>query len=167
MKRVSFGSLEIGRIPRVVGTLSTFDSLGRFSRLKEKICDLAEVRLDLVGTTADWARECKLMQASGTPVLLTLRSASEGGKSTLTDDQRSNILQTALPVVAAIDIEFKSDLADGTLAKEARRLKKPIVLSYHNFERTASVEELSNIVSQAQKRGSVVKISTFIHSPSD
>jgi len=49
----------------------------------------------------------------------------------------------------------------------ARRLKKPIVLSYHNFEKTASVEELSNIVSQAQKRGSVVKISTFIHSPSD
>jgi 3-dehydroquinate dehydratase-1 len=151
----------------VVGTLSTFDSLLRFRQLTEKICDLAEVRLDLVGTATDWSRECNSIQASGTPVLLTLRSASEGGKSTLTDDQRGEILQKALPAVSAIDIELKSSLAEGSLVREAKRLKKPVVLSYHDFEKTASAKDLSETIAEAQKRGSVVKISTVIQSPPD
>jgi len=166
MNTAMFGSLEIGRIPRIVGTLSSFDSLNRVTNLAEHACDIVEVRLDLVGISGDWPTKCKSIEVSGTPVILTLRAASEGGKSDLGSNERKAILETALPVVSAIDVEFKSGLADSLYAK-AKALGKAVVVSFHDFDKTPSLDELSEIASQAGKHASVVKISTFITSPSD
>src|SRR5256885_16240390 len=112
MSTVQFGALEIGRIPRVVGTLSTFDSLASFATLPDKPCDIAELRLDNVGTNTDWLKQCKSIEATGTPVILTLRSAAEGGKSRLSDNERKVIYESALPVVSAIDVELQSGLPE-------------------------------------------------------
>src|SRR5439155_2662421 len=166
MNTARFGSLEIGRIPRIVGTLSSFDSLTRFTKLAEKPYDVAEVRLDVVGTGNDWLSECKLIEASGTPVIVTLRIVSEGGKSQLGNDQRKAIFKSALPVVSAIDVELKSGLADSLYA-DAKAQGKAVMVSFHDFDKTPSLDELSEIASQAGKRASVVKISTFINSASD
>ena len=166
MNTAIFGRLEIGRIPRIVGTLSSFDSLNRVTNLAEHACDIVEVRLDLVGISGDWPTKCKSIEVSGTPVILTLRAASEGGKSDLGSNERKAILETALPVVSAIDVEFKSGLADSLYAK-AKALGKAVVVSFHDFDKTPSLDELSEIASQAGKHASVVKISTFINSASD
>src|SRR3954466_11259439 len=121
MKRVAIRKLQIGRIPRVVGVLGKFESLAGFARTGQKTCDIAEVRLDLIGTDSDWLNECRAVESSGTPVLLTLRSKNEGGKSALTNEQRTAILETALPVVSAVDVELSRGLAESPLADEARR----------------------------------------------
>lgn len=166
MNAVNFGSLEIGRIPRVVGTVCTFDSLARLKTFTEKSFDIAELRLDEVGTSHDWLNECRLLKGSGRPVILTLRSATEGGKSHLANNERKAIIETALPVVSAIDVEFQSGLAD-SLYTQAKALGKALVSSYHNFQKTPSLDELSAIVLEAKKQASVVKISTFVTSPVD
>src|SRR5206468_12091259 len=99
MNTATFGMLEIGRIPRVVGTLSSYDSLARLTGLREKVCDIVEVRLDEVGTSHDWLNQCKSVEANGTPVILTLRTASEGGKSRLEKNERKQVFESALTVV--------------------------------------------------------------------
>src|SRR5882762_1119432 len=128
MNVVKFGNLEIGRIPRVIGTLCTFDSLARLGTSTEKSFDIAEVRLDEVGSGHNWLNECKSIEASGTPVIFTLRSAAEGGKSHLENNERRAIFETALPVVSAIDVEFQSGLADSLYGK-AKALGKALLSS--------------------------------------
>jgi len=166
MNPATFGTLQIGRIPRVVGTLSSYDSLARFTSLTEKVCDIVEVRLDHVGTSNDWLNQCKSIEANRAPVVLTLRSASEGGKSRLENSQRKAIFETALPVVSAIDVELKSGLAD-SLHSSSKALGKALLVSFHDFEKTPSLDDLCEIVSKAEKHASVVKISTFVTSDSD
>lgn len=166
MKTATFGALQIGPIPRVVGTLCSYDSLNRFTSSAEKVCDIAEVRLDHVGTANDWLSRCKSIEAVGTPVILTLRTASEGGKSLLDNNERKSIYESALPAVSAIDVEFKSGLAD-SLHNAAKTFGKALVVSFHDFEKTPSLQELSDIISNAAKHAAVVKISTFVTSDSD
>src|SRR6266446_1566880 len=130
MNPAIFGTLQIGPIPRVVGTLSSYDSLARFTSLTDKVCDIVEVRLDHVGTSNDWLNQSKSIEASRTPVVLTLRSASEGGKSHLEDSQRKAIFDTALPFLSAIDVEFKSGLAH-SLYTASKALGKAVIVSFH------------------------------------
>src|SRR2546426_10055008 len=49
MRTVRIGNLEIGKIPRVVATLASLEAMKRFEALDMKPCDIAEVRLDLIG----------------------------------------------------------------------------------------------------------------------
>src|SRR5438093_11208338 len=110
MSTVRFGNLAVGEIPRVVGTLCSLDSVQKFAALRQKHCDIAEVRLDEVGTSGHWLHGCQAIEASGTPVILTLRAANEGGKSDLSDEQRVDILCGAVEYVSAIDVELQSSL---------------------------------------------------------
>src|SRR5687767_7965597 len=108
MSTVQFGRLSLSETPRVVGTISSFDSLQRFANSPGKPCDIAEIRLDEIGVDANWLPEARKIEAAGTPVILTLRSAMEGGKSKLSNDERLAILREALNHVSAIDVELKS-----------------------------------------------------------
>ena len=167
MKTLRFGSLVIGDIPRVVGTLSTLQSVRDFPVLiNEKPCDVAEIRLDEIGTDGDWLSACRAIDAGGTPILFTLRSCTEGGKWAGDEDRTATIVETALPCVSAVDIEFKST-AFTKLCHLAKNHSKPVVASYHNFIKTPRYEDLANIVTEASAVASVVKISTMINDPKD
>lgn len=167
MNAVKFGNLEVGPIPRVVGTLSSFDSLTRFGTIADNACDIAEVRLDVIGTDKDWLPECKRIEANGTPVILTIRSAAEGGKSAITDKERKNLYSLGLPHVSAIDVELNSGLADSDLYIQVKTSGKAIIISFHDFAKTPPLVDLLAMVEKAAPRASVVKVSTFINSPSD
>src|SRR4051794_11283746 len=108
MKKVQIGNLTIGDIPRVVGTLTTFDSLSRFPSLNPKPCDIAEVRLDQIGHTTAWMPVCRQIENSGTPVLLTFRTVEEGGNCNQPAEIRTHVFKEALPSVSAIDVELSS-----------------------------------------------------------
>jgi 3-dehydroquinate dehydratase-1 len=166
MRPVRFGDLTIGEIPRVIGTLASFAALQKFGHGSEKSCDIAEIRLDEIGVDTKWLPEAQRIEASSTPVILTLRSASEGGKSKLTDDERLVLLLPALDHVSAIDVELKSGLA-GLLSPLAKKKNKGLLVSFHDFERTPPFEQLEQIVREAAKEGSVAKISTMVKSASD
>jgi 3-dehydroquinate dehydratase-1 len=166
MRTTRFGNLTIGDVPRVIGTISSFDSLQRFARSSERPCDIAEIRLDEIGVDMEWAAEAQRIEDSGTPVILTLRSATEGGKSTLSNQERLALLERGLEYVSAVDVELKSGLASA-LAPLTARKQKGLLVSFHHFERTPLYAELAEIIRDAATEASVVKVSTMVRSADD
>jgi 3-dehydroquinate dehydratase-1 len=158
--RTAAGTLAVGDVPRVVGTLSSFDYRGEFP------CDIVEVRLDRTGQPSDWLERCKAIQACGRPVLLTPRLAAEGGLWETDDPRRLGIYRKALREVAGVDVELGSVICTA-VTEEAARLQKACVVSFHDFHRTPPLPELSALVEKAHKIGSIAKISAMINHDSD
>ncbi len=158
---LQFGSLSIGDEPRVVATLSSYEALERFAALRTRPCEVAEVRLDLIGSEQDWMPLAARIEAGGTPVILTLRAAYEGGKWSGSDEERLEILSRSATAISAMDVELKSSLAPKL------RGKKPIIVSFHDFARTPNLEELVRVADEALAQGDVAKISTMVQSDAD
>ena len=156
---MKFGTVLIGREPRVVTVLTSIEALTRFAALETKPSHLAEIRLDHVGHEKDWTPICSKINI---PAILTLRANYEGGKCSGTEEERLKILQTALPQVAAVDVELKSGLAE-----KLHKAGKPVIVSYHNFSATPTLDELRRITREAFANGDVAKISTMINRPAD
>lgn len=153
---------HIGERPKVVAVLTSLEALERFVALKVKPCHLAEIRLDHIGPELDWVRHCRVIESSGTPVILTLRAAYEGGKWNGTEEERLTILERALPEISAVDVELKSGLAPKLTGRETQ-----IIASYHDFARTPKFEELRKIAREAFEQGDIAKVSTMINSAGD
>ncbi len=166
MRTVQFGKLEVGKAPRVVATLASVDAMKRFEALPTKPCDIAEVRLDLIGPEKDWLPTAMNIQKAGIPIILTLRAASEGGKWSGSEAERLTILKNAMPYVAAADVELKSGLAQA-LAKSSGGDSRPVIVSFHDFGRTPPLEALMTIANEALKYGAVAKLSTMVVSDKD
>jgi 3-dehydroquinate dehydratase-1 len=158
--RTAAGTLIVGNIPRVVGTLSSLDFRGEIPS------DIVEVRLDRTGRPSDWLGRCKAIESGGKPVLLTPRLQSEGGSWEADDLRRLEIYKQALCDLAAVDVELGSVICRA-VAEEAARLQKACIVSYHDFQKTPPLTELCGLVEEAQKIGSIAKISTMITGEGD
>lgn len=145
----------MGEVPRIVGTVSS----ASVPKTARAICDLVELRLDLI--SEGLARfEAEL------PILLTVRSKSEGGQWTGTEPQRLATYRQFMPHVAAVDIELSSPIAV-EVCKMARDAGKASIVSFHDFSATPNIEALQAIVEQGQKIGSIVKIVTLTNTGRD
>lgn len=153
---------SIGEQPRVVAVLTSLDSLARFAALKMKPCHIAEIRLDHIGPQTDWLAAARALEAAGTPVILTLRAAYEGGKWTGREEDRLKILEQAVPDVSAVDVELKSGLAVKLKDRGAQ-----VIVSFHDFAGTPEIGQLKATVQEALRQGDVAKVSTMINAPSD
>jgi 3-dehydroquinate dehydratase-1 len=145
----------------VVGTLSS----SRWELLRnpaEAGCDIVEVRLDVIGWEGDWVDQCRAAEASGLPVILTIRHEAEGGQWRGPARERLALYQRALPHVSAVDVELRSDIARAVVER-ARRLGKTGILSFHDFERTPRLAELRAVLAEAQEHATVAKITTMVH----
>ena len=158
--------LELGALPRVVGTISSRECLESFEALFRDRCDIAEVRLDEVGEFATWATMCKNIQSCGVPVMLTLRTKQEGGKCQKNDLERLDVLREAAGSISIFDIEYRTGLA--AKAKDiASSLGIKLLVSFHDFNKTPSIQELKNIITQSEGHADIIKISTMINSDED
>jgi 3-dehydroquinate dehydratase-1 len=99
-------------------------------------------------------------------VLLTVRLRAEGGDWETDDETRLDIYKQGLQELAAVDVELSSVISRA-VAREATRLKKASVISFHDFEKTPPLRELCAIVEKAHKIGSIGKVSTMITQASD
>jgi hypothetical protein len=66
-----------------------------------------------------------------------------------------------LQELAAVDVELSSVICRA-VAREAARLKKASVISFHDFEKTPPLRELCAIVEKEHAIGSIAKVSTMI-----
>jgi len=162
MFRTAKGALSVGPVPRVAGALSSLPK--KFTR--KVSCDIVEVRLDKTSRPADWLDRCRSIEATGVPVLLTIRLSAEGGEWSAPDESRLELFQQGLRHLAAVDVELHSVIAR-VVGKTAAKLGKACIVSFHDFQKTPPLSRLQAIVRKAQKIGSVVKISTRIQSESD
>lgn len=168
MKTCRMGQLEIGRVPRVVGTVSSLAALRKAAASRARPYDILEVRLDLIGpSTRGWQALCRKAQRAGLPVLLTIRSAWEGGGWEGRDRERAAIYEKALPYVSAVDLEMASQEL-WPIARKARKAGKTVIASFHDFRGTCPAAKLRGIARHARDmRAHVVKIATYIRDPAD
>jgi 3-dehydroquinate dehydratase-1 len=162
-----FGSLILGLAPQVVGTVSQADTLARLGVGMPRVCDIVEIRLDLIGPDAGpWLEHAKAIETQGFPVVVTIRLADEGGQWTQPDAERLPLFEAALEHLSAADIELRSPLLE-TVCAAARRRQRALIVSHHDFLRTPPAHELRRIVFKAAEYGPVVKVATLTQTEED
>jgi 3-dehydroquinate dehydratase-1 len=168
MNTVHIGHVELGRVPRVVGTITMRASLPASGQAPKYDCAIVEVRLDLIGSdTPHWLAQCRAIEASGHPVLLTLRLANEGGKWMGPDQNRLPYITSAQEGVSCVDVEFLSGIC-GAVCEKAAQLGKPVIVSYHNFQRTPPLPELEDILGKMRELPAAIpKLTTMVTQEAD
>jgi 3-dehydroquinate dehydratase-1 len=161
--------------PLVVGTISSAEFLAQHAATapEARVADLVEARLDLFegrdgpGAVDAWLNACARLQATGTPVVVTLRLAGEGGRWSGRDEDRLPLLERAIRVVSWIDVEAASPLA-AEVVRRAHAAGRRVVLSHHDFQMTPALEDLRRIVADARAAGAdVAKVAVMVNGPED
>jgi len=138
-------------------------------RIRSYPCDLAEFRADWYEGVFDHDRHarllCDLREALGErPLLYTFRTQAEGGKRDISyDSYRKLLLSVSRSQMAdMIDVEgfIHNNAAD--LVQEIHALGLPVILSYHDFDKTESKDRLISRMKDLQDMGAdLVKIAVM------
>lgn len=126
---------------------------------------------DLIELRMDYLRDSELgllLKAREKPFIVTNRRKEEGGKYGCNEKRRFGILREAIELGAEyVDVEMSSEkslLRD--LIEDKKRTR--IVLSFHDFRKTPSQEELKKLFNRMTRMGAeVVKIVSFARSWED
>jgi 3-dehydroquinate dehydratase I len=166
---ISIGHLQLGNIPRVVGTTITRQALRELaSGARDPHCDIVELRLDLMDPAPDdgWLDDARSLQQRATPVLVTMRAEFEGGHAAGDAERRSVLLQAQV-ACACIDIESRSVIC-AALCDAALERERPIIVSYHDFKATPDVARLTDVLHSMCTHPNVIpKIATMVNTPED
>jgi 3-dehydroquinate dehydratase I len=172
MPQLSEGPLVVGVADRAA-TLAACVALP----LTARPFDLVEARVDLFDGQQlgdDGTPACAGLESSGTPVLITIRSASQGGRFAGPEAARLAIFRDALRVASWADVEDDAPIAAdvarliaATLA--AGRPDAQLVVSHHDFQRTPPLPELLGVAARCQSvgPGAIAKIATTVHNDAD
>ncbi|MFC2006879.1 type I 3-dehydroquinate dehydratase [Chloroflexota bacterium] len=125
------------------------------AREVNNLVDLFEVRIDLIGE--DWAALTRQLKK---PWIACNRIAEEGGKWQGNEARRiEKLLQAAELGAEIIDIELGTKNLDRIVPIIKKRVK--CLLSFHDFEKTPSLNQMKEVVEKQQKAGAdICKIVT-------
>lgn len=169
-----------GRLPAICAPLvaRTHDALAAETRaVAAKRPDLLEWRVDFFEQIADpravlaAARELRAA-AAGIPILFTRRAQREGGQPIALDEAQVIALYDAVAesgTVDLMDFEMGNERADVERVRAlTRRHGLPLVLSFHDFQRTPSSADLAARFAQAEALGAdVAKVAVMPKSMED
>ena len=142
---------------------NTEDIISTANDYIKKGADLLELRIDgIADVDSNTIRET--IEEIAFPIIATNRSKSEGGHFLGSEKERINILKSCcnLDYVEYIDIELQTDpcLRNYILDKCHEGDVKTII-SYHNFEKTPSVDDLLETVKEEKSIGDIAKIAVM------
>ncbi len=165
--QLNIGKILVGGDSRIVGVITKFETLENWEEKQAYGCNLVEVRLDLVGADQNkWVDHVKWIEATGKPIVLTIRLAAEQGQWVRADQDRVSLFKRGLKVVSAVDVELRSEILP-IISQESKLLNKCTIVSYHDFDKTPPLVELEDIVRQGSEFGQIVKIATMVRSVDD
>jgi 3-dehydroquinate dehydratase-1 len=154
--------------PTVIAPFTDRTPDDTLARATQEGLDLLEARVDLfherelesIGERLERARKFA-------PILLTLRSAKEGGAWRGSESDRVELYAALLPLVDAVDVELGASIRASVVAA-AREAGRTVVLSHHDFARTPAEAELNRIVRRSAAAGAdVVKIAAQLRDDAD
>lgn len=129
-------------------------------------CDLVEFRADALVSSLDAVEQA--MQDCPVPALLTVRDLSEGGKVSLSPEERGKIFTRLLPRATAVDIEIAHLAAFPEVISAAKKRGIPVVASFHDFHKTPEASRLLDLQSMALDAGAdTVKFATTLTNSRD
>lgn len=155
--------------PLLVGVATRVETVHRVADAGAGAIDVLEARLDLFEApeVASWAEACARLEAAGVRVLVTIRSALEGGRWTRPDAERLPLYVEALGAASWVDVEAASPIAR-EVAAAAHARGRTAVLSHHDFQKTPPLVELERVIASCRAAGAdVAKVATKVAMPED
>jgi 3-dehydroquinate dehydratase-1 len=168
---MKLGSFKAGQEPALVAVIwgKNIKELG--ARAKKDGADILEVRLDKFkqlnqSSLQESLRDIKKL---GLPLIATARHIDEGGEREIKEEERLHLLQSVFPYVDAIDIELRTQsILLNEIVREGQKLRKKMIISYHNLKETPAEKEITRITEKAKVAGAdIVKIATFAREAED
>jgi 3-dehydroquinate dehydratase-1 len=149
----------LARKPRIVGVVASradweFVTQAEFSEL-----DLCELRMDLLITEQiqphEYSKHLRF------PKILTIRDPKEGGKESLSENERVKLFGKLLPHVDYIDVELRNFSLYADVIAAARSSAKQLIVSVHDFEKTPGVKQMERWSNETEVRSpdAIFKIS--------
>lgn len=153
----------------VVGSFGGPDDLRRAKQgTVRSMCDLAEIRLDLLFGGVSRAESSAWAHLAGIPLLFTARRGNEGGSGDLSAAQRIDLLERALDDAACVDLEVASIPEMGGLLETLVARGIPWVASFHDFEKLPDNAVLEDAAACARDAGAAVfKAAVMLHGPAE
>jgi 3-dehydroquinate dehydratase I len=162
--------LIFGRRPLVAASLTDAARLLEDARLAVKAgADVLEIRADCFPSSLLKTEPLRdliksLRSAVKKPLLLTVRCRAEGGRlpRAVDEQDRLSLIRGSLSEVDAVDVEMSDEEVTPHVLSEARKRRRRIILSFHDFKKTPSDETLSRLVKKFRRlRGDVLKIAAM------
>ena len=132
--------------------------------------DIVEARLDLfpAPTLVQCAAACASLEATGTAVLATLRTRSQGGRFGGNETERLELFRQALAHVSWADVEADAPIVPEVAALVGSLPRGQLVISHHDFARTPPLPELLSIVDRCHSvPEAIAKVAAAVRSPED
>lgn len=122
--------------------------------------DIVELRLDFLHEPFNHVHELVRSAQAIAPVIATVRASWEGGVFSGTEEERMQLLSTAASAGASyIDCELDASERLWHILPDDARADVSVVLSWHEFDRVPSIEELNAAYNRAVDAGAdVVKL---------
>ncbi|MEM2994885.1 MAG: type I 3-dehydroquinate dehydratase [Candidatus Bathyarchaeia archaeon] len=134
-------------------------------RAEQMGADLAEIRLDYL-ESFDGIE--KAVEKAKIPLIATNRQYEQGGKRRQDENERVKMLLKAAGMgFSFVDLEITTSNIE-TIMKDLRKTNAKIILSFHNFNETPSLEEMRKIVAfQIEIGADICKLVTMAKSLND
>jgi len=146
--------------PRICAVITSDDT--ETIKRAEALADMMELRMDLVGS--EWH---KVAQHLNKPWIATMRDGAHRGKFTGSGEERIKELMQAVKLGASIiDVEIDCPALE-EMANSAKG-KARLLVSYHNWDGTPPLEQLSGTVQRQLAAGAdICKVVTMANSVYD
>ena len=161
-------SLNSG-IPYVVGSFGSRNDMATAEASQVlKLCDFAEIRLDLVAAATGRVDIPLWRHLVGVPLIFTARRLAEGGAIDIDAAERMKLLESLLDEAACIDVEVASIRELTPLLETVQSAKIPWIASFHDFQKLPDTQLLEDAAKRALDAGAAAfKVAALLHEPAD
>ncbi len=125
--------------------------------------DLIELRIDgIKNPTPELVSE--IIDEINFPTIATNRLEAEGGFFKGSEEERIGILEEAAKKADYVDIELQTKKED---IEKITSKKAKSIISYHNFNKTPSLDEILEIINKEKELGDIAKVALMPNSLED
>jgi len=150
------GTVELGKVPRVVLATDDENLKSKLERARLLGIDLVEARVDLLKEPTEKKVRTFLDVVAdyGFYAVSTVRPVWEGGAFRGDESERLSLFELLVkhPATGAVDVELRSEILPEVRAM-ARQERKPLIVSYHDFEKTPGESEIEELFGKAVEAG--------------
>lgn len=163
------GKVKLGAKPAICAVLQEHANAKILNQLKKSHIQLIELRIDKFNLSKiePVLKTLKALKKSGFSIIGTIRIKKEGGYFTASENKRLELFQKVIPFVDAVDVELRSAICK-SVVRLAKKKKKPVIISFHDFKKTPSDQNLASILKKSKQAGAdIVKIAATAGKRSD
>lgn len=162
LRMLKLGNLLLDGTPRIAVPFRDGHDAAYIAAAADAGADLFELRVDQFSRHDPNHVLGEIRKFAARPVLVTIRSAAEGGSWTASDDERLALYEAVLPHVDAVDVELSSVAIRDAVVAAAHLHAKPVILSFHDFQGMPTRADLDAIERDARAAGAdIVKVAVM------